>query len=62
MNKYRPYREFTAHGQNIATLKALFKAFREPANNNDLINPIVVFMAFSIEAYVNHLGAENIKI
>lgn len=62
MDKFRPYKEFTAHGLIIATLRQLLRSFISDESNDQLIEPIVVFTAFSIEAYINHLGAEQIGI
>jgi hypothetical protein len=62
MNKFRPYKEFTAQGINVATLMSLYQGLDDKSSRPDLLTPIVVFLAFSIESYVNSLGAQHLGI
>lgn len=64
MAQYRPYKSITAHGLNVSTLNALYRRLHYSDNepDNDLLITIIVFLAFSIESYVNHLGADHLSI
>lgn len=62
MTKYRPYKEFTAQGINVATLMNLYEGIEEKRSSPDSLTPIIVFLAFSIESYVNSLGAQHLAI
>ncbi|MCG7868173.1 MAG: hypothetical protein JAY74_17640 [Candidatus Thiodiazotropha taylori] len=64
MTSYRPYKSFTAHGLNVSTLNALYRRLGDPNNepSKDLFVTIIVFLAFSIESYINHLGAGHLSI
>lgn len=62
MKQYQPYCDFPAHGKNIEALSRMLWLL---SGNNSYpfpLTPIVVFEAFTIESYVNTLGAEKIEI
>jgi hypothetical protein len=60
MKTYQPYNNFTAHNANIQTLLEMLRSLDELPDKPVRVIPIVVFMAFSIEAYLNSLGARCI--
>ena len=57
---YQTYSDFTAQSANIQTLMAMFSDLDAGNDSAVRVVPIVVFMAFSIEAYVNSVGARVI--
>lgn len=62
MTKYQAYCDFTAQSKAVS---ALMQLYADLEKNNDKIvelTPIVVFLAFSIEAYLNSLGARQLVI
>ena len=63
MTAYQPYVNFTAHGTVVRSLMLLYAQLerRERENLPAELLPIVVFMAFSIEAYLNSLGSRSIS-
>lgn len=56
MGEYTVYREFTAHGPAVQALGLIYKRLEGGSLQMEEIMPLIVFTAFSIEAYVNHLG------
>lgn len=62
MTKYRPYREVTAQSINVSTLMALFSDLENRRDSAHDLTPVVVFLAFSIESYINSLGAQHLDI
>ncbi|WP_313317740.1 hypothetical protein [Stenotrophomonas sp.] len=56
MGKYTVYREFTAHGPAVQALGLIYKRLEGGSLQSEEVMPLIVFTAFSIEAYVNHLG------
>ena len=60
MTTFQPYLDFTAQGKTVQALMMLYAQFeKRPFAKIELL-PFVVFMAFSIEAYLNSIGAMNI--
>ncbi|MEW8508940.1 MAG: hypothetical protein AB2598_19795 [Candidatus Thiodiazotropha sp.] len=64
MTKYQPYKAITAHSLSVSTLNALYRRLKDPDTKPEqhLFITIIVFLAFSIESYVNHLGAGHLSI
>ncbi|WP_226968209.1 hypothetical protein, partial [Zhongshania antarctica] len=62
MTKYRPYQEITAQSINVATLMGLFNDLEKRSDNAAALTPVVVFLAFSMESYINSLGAQHLDI
>lgn len=60
MEKYRPYMEFTAQGQAYQALMLMISQLEQRPHAKAELLPVVVFMAFTVEAYVNSLGARHI--
>jgi hypothetical protein len=57
---YQAYSDFTAQSANIQTLMAMLSDLDKSNDSAVRVIPIVVFMAFSIEAYINSVGARAI--
>lgn len=57
---YQAYSDFTAQNANIQTLMAMLSDLDNSQDSAVRVIPIVVFMAFSIEAYINSVGARVI--
>lgn len=62
MATFKTHTEFTAQCRAIAALHHLYNLVDPSKKSPSDVVPIAVFMAFSIEAYVNNLGARNLKI
>ena len=66
MAAFKPRTAFTAQYRNVTALHRLFtkldSAFEPPNLEPAEILPMVVFMAFSIESYVNSIGARKLEI
>ncbi len=62
MKTYTPYTDFTAQNKTISALYGMYAQLEENPDTYMEFTPIVVFMAFSIEAYVNNLGARHLSI
>jgi hypothetical protein len=57
----RPYTDFTAQGINVRALMSLYAELeRDPEKTS--LTPFVVFLAFSVESYLNSLGARQLPI
>lgn len=61
MKSARVYRDFTAQGLNVMALMNLYAALETGGLENRNLTPFVVFLAFSIESYLNTLGARSIE-
>ena len=61
VKKYRPYREFTAQGKAYEALMLMISQLERRTHSTAELLPVVVFMAFTVEAYLNSLGARNIE-
>ena len=56
MTKFRASIEFQAHSHAMRGLTSLYQLLETRGDREPDFSPIVVFMAFSIEAYINALG------
>lgn len=56
MGKYVIYRGFTAHAAAVQALGAMYRRLEMGQLLEEEVMPLIVFTAFSIEAYVNSLG------
>lgn len=56
MGNYVIYRDFTAHAAVVQGLGALYRRLDAGQLMQEEVMPLIVFTAFSIEAYVNNLG------
>lgn len=59
MGNYVIYRDFTAHAAVVQGLGALFRRLDAGRLMEEEVMPLIVFTAFSIEAYVNNLGCAD---
>jgi len=57
---YQAYSEFTAQGHAVRALMSMYSLVESNAWQRRPLTPIVVFMAFSIEAYVNSIGEKRV--
>lgn len=62
MVKYRRYSDFTAQGFNVQSLMRLYGVLERNEEAEPNLIPFVVFLAFSIESYLNSLGARKLDI
>ena len=60
MTTYQPYTDFTAQSHNVSALMRLYAALEDPNSAGPPLVAIVVFTAFSIESYLNSIGARQI--
>lgn len=60
--KFQPVVDFTAQGINIRTLMTMFRDLEETTDTVEKIIPLVVFMAFSIESYLNSIGSRRMHV
>jgi len=64
MSTFQAYSDFTAQGPNVRALMSLY-ALLENEDEKGIrieLTPFVVFLAFSIESYLNSLGARHLPI
>lgn len=62
MKTYQPYVDFTAQGLTVRALLTLYSKLEDQHDPTEIeLLPFVVFMAFSIEAYLNSVGARSIS-
>jgi hypothetical protein len=57
---HQGYFDFTAQGRSVAALMQMYGLLEKKDPVNLPLSPIVVFLAFSIESYLNSLGARAI--
>lgn len=62
MTTYQPYSDFTAQSQTAGALMSVYAQLERGEPSRIELTPIVVFIAFSIESYLNSIGARKIKI
>jgi hypothetical protein len=56
------YKHFTAQAFNIRALMGLFAILEKDTSPCPNVIPIVVFLAFSVESYINSIGARHVSI
>ncbi len=62
MKTYQPFTDFTAQSKTVSALMSMYALMeRDPAARIEL-TPIVVFLAFAIESYLNSIGARQLEI
>jgi hypothetical protein len=61
MTTYQPYSDFTAQSRTVSALMSLYGQLIRGGSSRIELTPIVVFLAFSIESYVNSIGARKIS-
>ncbi|MDO6765813.1 hypothetical protein [Agarivorans sp. 1_MG-2023] len=62
MEKFKEFSEFTAHSRNISALISMYRLIENTDVASIELTPIIVFQAFSIESFLNHLGGKHIDI
>lgn len=62
MAKYYAFTDFTAQGRNVAALMNLYANLETDDSKRLELTPFVVFLAFSIESYLNSIGARKLTI
>jgi hypothetical protein len=62
MTTYQPYSGFTAQSRTVAALMAMYGQLERGGSSRIELTPIVVFLAFSIESYLNSIGARKSNI
>src|SRR5712692_4020553 len=62
MTTYQPYSDFTAQSRNVAALMSMYGQLERGGSSRTELTPIVVFIAFSIESYVNAIGSRKLNI
>jgi len=59
--KFKPHMEFTAQGKAFEALMLMISQLEKRKHAPAELLPVVVFMAFTVEAYLNSLGARKIE-
>jgi hypothetical protein len=62
MTIYQPYSDFTAQSRTVSALMSMYSQLEGASSPRVELTPIVVFLAFSIESYVNSIGAHRLNI
>jgi hypothetical protein len=62
MTTYQPYSNFTAQSRTVSALMSMYAQLEGGASSRIELTPIIVFLAFSIESYVNSIGARTLSI
>ena len=62
MTTYQPYSNFTAQSRTVSALMSMYAQLEGGVSSRVELTPIVVFLAFSIESYLNSIGARKLTI
>jgi hypothetical protein len=62
MTTYQPFSDFSAQSRTVSALMSMYAQLESGRASKGELAPIVVFLAFSIESYLNSLGARRIEI
>ncbi len=62
MAMYQPFADFTAQSRTVSALMGMYAHLENQPNVRIELTPLVVFLAFSIESYLNFLGARKLSI
>ena len=62
MTTYQPYSNFTAQSRTVSALMSMYAHLEAGTSSKSELTPIVVFLAFSIESYLNSIGARKLSI
>ena len=57
---YQAYSDFTAQSHSVAALMKMYRLLLDDERSPLPIAPVVVFIAFSIESYLNSLGSRTV--
>ena len=62
MKTYQPYAEFTAQSKTVSALMSMYTFVQRNPDIRIEFTPIIVFLAFAIESYLNSIGARQLEI
>jgi hypothetical protein len=62
MTIYQPYSDFTAQSRTVSALMSMYAQLERGTSSPTELTPIVVFLAFSVESYLNSIGARKLAI
>ncbi len=62
MAMYQPYSDFTAQSRTVSALMSMYAQLERDSGTRIELTPIVVFLAFAIESYLNSIGARQVEI
>jgi len=62
MTTYQPFSNFTAQSKTVSALMSMYAQLEREVPARLEFTPIVVFLAFSIESYLNSIGARKLEI
>ena len=62
MTTYQPFSDFTAQSRTITALMSMYAQLERGEPPQSQLTPIVVFLAFSIESYLNSIGVRKLEI
>ena len=62
MTTYQPYSDFTAQSRTVSALMSMYGQLERGGPSRIELTPIVVFLGFSIESYLNSIGARKVSI
>ncbi len=62
MKTYQPFTDFTAQSKTVSALMFLYALMERDSAARIEPTPIVVFLAFAIESYLNSIGARQLEI
>ena len=62
MATYQAYSDFTAQSRNVSALMSMYASLERDLGVRVELTPFVVFLAFSIESYLNSIGARKLAI
>ena len=62
MATYQPYSDFSAQSRTVAALMSMYAQLERGSSSRIELTPIVVFLAFSIESYLNSVGSRKLPI
>lgn len=62
MTKYQAYSDFTAQSRTLSALMSMYGNLEQNRGKRFELTPIVVFLGFSIESYLNSIGARKLPI
>lgn len=62
MATYQPYSDLTAQSRTVSALMSMYAQLERDSAARIELTPIVVFLAFAIESYLNSIGARQLEI
>jgi len=62
MMKYQAYSDFTAQSMTLSALMSMYGNLEQNRGQRFELTPIIVFLGFSVESYLNSIGARKLPI